>query len=68
MYQHGNFISLQGHPEFNEEVLREILSKKQADGVISQAMYEDGIQKAALEHDGLLVGRLFWRFILEDSL
>lgn len=68
MYQRGNFISLQGHPEFTEEVVREILQKKQTDGLLGQETYEDGIQRVALEHDGMLVGRLFWRFMLEDTL
>ncbi|GAM37818.1 hypothetical protein TCE0_033r08057 [Talaromyces pinophilus] len=68
MYQRGNFISFQGHPEFNEEVIREILVSKQADGLFGSELYEDSIKRASLEHDGLLVGRLFSRFILEDTL
>ena len=68
MYQRGNFISFQGHPEFNEEVIREILVSKQADGLLSTEVYEDSMKRASLEHDGLLVGRLISKFILEDKM
>lgn len=68
MYQRGNFISFQGHPEFNEEVIREILVSKQTNGLFGQKLYEESITRASLEHDGLLVGRLFSRFILEDTM
>jgi hypothetical protein len=68
MYQRGNFISFQGHPEFNEEVIREILVMKKADGLFGPEVYEDSVKRASLEHDGLLVGRLFWKFILEDTM
>lgn len=68
MYQRGNFISFQGHPEFNEEVIREILVKKKADGLFGQELYEESIKRASLEHDGWLVGRLFSRFILEETM
>lgn len=68
MYQRGNFISFQGHPEFNEDVIREILDMKKADGLFGTELYEDSIKRASLEHDGLLVGRLFSRFILEGTM
>lgn len=66
MYAPRKLISLQGHPEFNEPVVREILHRKGAQGIFDERTFAEGIERVGREQDGPLVGQVFLQFLLDD--
>ncbi|RDA89352.1 hypothetical protein CP532_6127 [Ophiocordyceps camponoti-leonardi (nom. inval.)] len=65
MYQPGRYLTVQGHPEFTDDIISEILFNRHTVGIFSDEVYEDGIRRAALPHDGVSVGRAFLKFMRE---
>ncbi|KAI1300573.1 putative class I glutamine amidotransferase [Xylaria venustula] len=63
MYIPGQMISVQGHPEFTEEMVREILDMRKYGGIVTDGIYEDGINRVANKQDGVLVAQAFIRFL-----
>ncbi|KAJ8119302.1 hypothetical protein ONZ43_g3721 [Nemania bipapillata] len=63
MYVPGRLISVQGHPEFTEEMVREILTSRKYGGVISDDLYQDGISRVGNKQDGVAVAQAFLRFL-----
>ena len=66
MYQKGRLITVQGHPEFDEEIVTEILRSRHAMGIFSDEEFEKFMQKAARPHDGVVVAGAFLEFLLDD--
>ena len=66
MYSRKRLISVQGHPEFNQTIITEIIKARHSQGVFDDVQYEDGMKKAALHHDGVLVAQAFLRFLIDD--
>ena len=65
MYVAKKLITVQGHPEFNQEIMTEILETRHAAGIFDDAAFEEHFKKVALPHDGLVVSQAFLRFLLE---
>lgn len=65
MYLPGRFITVQGHPEFNEEIVTEVVTLRGAQGIFSKDQTEDGLSRAAKPHDGVVVGVAFLRLLIE---
>ncbi|KAI1274303.1 putative class I glutamine amidotransferase [Xylaria sp. FL0933] len=65
MYIPGRMISVQGHPEFTEEMVREILDIRKYGGIVTDGIYEDGINRVADKQDGVAVAQAFIRFLRE---
>lgn len=65
MYAKGRLITVQGHPEFTDEIVTEVLEGRHASGVFDDAMYKDGMQRVGNRHDGVIVGKAFIKFALE---
>ncbi|GAP82708.2 putative gmp synthase protein [Rosellinia necatrix] len=63
MYVPGRFISVQGHPEFTEEMVREILDIRRSSGGVTNEIYQDGIDRVANKHDGVSIAQAFLRFL-----
>ncbi|RWA03277.1 hypothetical protein EKO27_g11828 [Xylaria grammica] len=63
MYIPGRMISVQGHPEFTEEMVREILDMRKYGGIVSDDIYQDGINRVADKQDGVTVAQAFLRFL-----
>ena len=63
MYLPGKYITVQGHPEFNEEIIMEILERRHDAGIFPDGVYDSGIERAMLDHDGVTVGKAFLKFI-----
>ncbi len=63
MYIPGRMISVQGHPEFTEEMVREILDMRKYGGIVSDDIYQDGINRVADKQDGVVVAQAFMRFL-----
>ncbi|KAK5625386.1 hypothetical protein RRF57_001102 [Xylaria bambusicola] len=65
MYIPGRMISVQGHPEFTEEMVREILEMRKYGGIVTDGTYQDGMNRVANKQDGVEVARAFLRFLHE---
>lgn len=61
----GKVITVQGHPEFTEPIMKEILDLRHEAGILSDALYKSGIERVADEHDGVAIAQAFLRFIRE---
>ena len=65
MYIHKRIITMQGHPEFNEPIMKELLDVRRKAGVFDEKMYEDAFERAGKAQDGVLIAKAFLRFLLE---
>lgn len=63
MYISGRVITVQGHPEFTEEIERELLENRHQLGIFGQDMYEEAMARVGKEQDGVVVGQAFLRFL-----
>lgn len=67
MYQPRRIITIQGHPEFCEEIMTDILKKRRAQNLFSQESFEDAMGRVGNAHDGLVVGRAFLKFLVDGE-
>jgi len=65
MYVPKRFITVQGHPEFNEEIVRELLVVRHESGIFSDEVFEDSMGRVGKSHDGVLVAMAFLRFLID---
>ena len=66
MYAENRLMTVQGHPEFNGDIVAELLVNRHDRGIFDDAMYEDGMKRVRNHHDGVAVAAAFIRFLLED--
>lgn len=66
MYLARKLITVQGHPEFDSEIVSEILDRRKKLGIFSEEAYNDAFSRATNAHDGVTVGAAFLRFLLEE--
>lgn len=66
MYIPRRLITLQGHPEFTEEIVSEILTTRNKLRVFSDEECQEALSRVKNKHDGLVVGAAFLRFLLEE--
>lgn len=66
MYAKGRLITIQGHPEFNEFIMRELLETRKDQGLWPIEHWKSGMERVANHHDGVAVGAAFLRFLLEE--
>ncbi|KAM6519330.1 hypothetical protein FALCPG4_012973 [Fusarium falciforme] len=64
-YSPGRYISVQGHPEFTDEIISEILFNRHTVGIFSDELYADAMKRAPIPHDGVAIARAFLKFIRE---
>ncbi|GAB7362741.1 hypothetical protein MBLNU230_g3047t1 [Neophaeotheca triangularis] len=64
-YIQHRLITVQGHPEFNGDIVSELLDARHATGVFDDAMWKDGMDRVRKHHDGVAIGAAFIRFVLE---
>ncbi|KAL8996850.1 MAG: hypothetical protein Q9169_003752 [Polycauliona sp. 2 TL-2023] len=65
MFVPGRVISVQGHPEFTEEVLAELLKLRHEQGLFNDDVYHEAMARVGRKHDGLVVGKRFIEFLLD---
>ncbi|KAL5338618.1 class I glutamine amidotransferase-like protein [Aspergillus crustosus] len=65
MYRKDKFITVQGHPEFQGEILTAIVTIRAEAGVFEKEQAEDALRRAEGPHDGVRIGAAFLRFCLE---
>ncbi|PLB42164.1 type 1 glutamine amidotransferase [Aspergillus candidus] len=67
MYLPGHYITVQGHPEFREDMVTEIIGLRMASSVFSKEVGEEALNRAVKEHDGVAIMATFLDFLLDDS-
>ena len=65
MYIPNRVITVQGHPEFNEEIMREILESRHRMGIFDDETFATALTRVVKPHDGLVVSKAFLRFLLD---
>jgi len=65
MYIPNRLLTVQGHPEFNEEIMTEILEARHATGIFDDEAFGGAMKRVVKPHDGLVVSRAFIRFLLD---
>ncbi|KAK0641321.1 class I glutamine amidotransferase-like protein [Cercophora newfieldiana] len=63
----GNLITVQGHPEFTSDIMREILESRRAIGLFTDDVYESGMERRSEAHDGVFMARAFLKFLQEPT-
>ncbi|SPQ20241.1 7e267bcc-6487-4fdf-84ba-ac5622dabeff [Thermothielavioides terrestris] len=59
-------ITVQGHPEFTEDIMRELLETRHASGLFTDELYESGVARNGDHHDGVLMAQVFIKFLQEQ--
>ncbi|KAF9259255.1 hypothetical protein L218DRAFT_963776 [Marasmius fiardii PR-910] len=54
-------LTVQGHPEFTEPIVTEILKRRYEMGVVDDATRDDATRRKDWRNDGLVVARTVWR-------
>lgn len=65
MYIPKRVITVQGHPEFTEPIVRELLETRRQQNIFDEYTYRDAIARVVRPHDGVLVAEAFLRFLVE---
>ena len=65
MYVPKHLLTVQGHPEFNQEIMEEILETRHAAGIFNDNEFDEGMKRVVKPHDGLIVSQAFLRFLME---
>ena len=65
MYIPKRLITVQGHPEFNEGIVKELLITRHGQGVFNDELFEDSMARVEKYHDGVVVAQAFLKFLLE---
>ena len=58
-------ITLQGHPEFTEEIMTDIVNARYALHLFDDTLYQDAIARAGDPQDGLHIAATFLRFMMD---
>lgn len=65
MYVPKRFITVQGHPEFNEEIVKELVQTRREAGIFGEDEFKDAMDRVDKYHDGVVVAQTFLKFALE---
>lgn len=66
MYVKKRVITVQGHPEFNGNIVAELLERRHSQGIFNDEMYDEGMSRVRKHHDGVRIGAAFVRFCMEE--
>lgn len=59
-------LTLQAHPEFSEFIMDNLLNIRHAQGIFTDEVFGSGMERKAITHDGPLVSKVIWKFLLSD--
>jgi GMP synthase-like glutamine amidotransferase len=66
MYKKDKFISVQGHPEFNKDIMDVVVTARNKQGIFEDEQTRDALERSGKHHDGVNIAKAFLRFLLED--
>jgi len=58
-------FTVQGHPEFDEEIERELLTTRHELGIFDDETFAETMSRVDKYQDGVVVAKAFLRFLLE---
>lgn len=64
MHKKNRFISVQGHPEFNEGIMVELVKTRNKQGIFEDEQARDALARSGDKHDGVNIAKAFLRFLL----
>ena len=59
----GRVITVQGHPEFTEDIMGEILELRHQSGLLTDEVYQSGVERNGDHHDGVFMAQVFLKFL-----
>ncbi|KAJ9050663.1 hypothetical protein DSO57_1012422 [Entomophthora muscae] len=62
LYNKEKAISVQGHPEFTEDIVSKMCSRRLDLGIFTPKQYEEILSRIHNPHDGMKIGVTFWKF------
>lgn len=65
MYIPHRVFAVQAHPEFSQFIMESMLVLRRGK-VLPEEVYTSGMERSGHKHDGLLVSKTIWRFLLSD--
>ncbi|KAI9152140.1 putative glutamine amidotransferase-like protein [Paramyrothecium foliicola] len=65
LYSQGRYLTVQGHPEFTDDIITEILTNRHKVGIFPDDVFNEAIGRAPIHHDGIAIGRAFLKFLHE---
>jgi len=65
MYILQQVLTVQGHPEFDAEIVRELLEVRHEQGIFDDRIYEEALARVGRTQDGVVVAKAFLIFLLE---
>lgn len=66
MYIRDKVLTVQGHPEFNEEIVKELLETRHEQGIFDDKTFEEAMSRVGKQQDGVVVAKAFLRFLLGE--
>lgn len=66
MYVPKRVITVQGHPEFNEGIMRELLATRHSTGIFNDELFNDSMTRVDKSQDGVAVAAAFLKFLMEE--
>lgn len=66
MYIKNHLITVQGHPEFNETIETEILTRRHGQGIFKDDAFDEAMKRVSKPHDGVIVAATFLQFVLVE--
>ncbi|KAG8161937.1 hypothetical protein KVR01_007702 [Diaporthe batatas] len=63
MYIPGRLFTVQGHPEFPQFMMAEMLRAHHQSGIILDGPFDDAMKRALGQHDGIVIAQAFLRFL-----
>lgn len=63
LYIPARVLTVQGHPEFTEEIVRELLEARRAQGIFGEEVFREAMGRVGEGTDGVGVGGGFLRFL-----
>lgn len=61
-----HILTLQGHPEFTAEIVKEVIRARNESGVMDNDTAEDAWSRADGRNDGRFVGKVIWEVFLQE--
>lgn len=66
MYIPKKAITLQGHPEFTEEIMAELLEARYKRKIFSEEIYKEAMTRVGKSQDGVLIAQAFLKFLIDE--
>jgi hypothetical protein len=63
----NKIITIQGHPEFKEQMMKEVLFLRHSNGIVDEETYNDALPRASNPTEGTYVAKAFLELLLANQ-